>query len=165
VTHPAYGSITQIAWVTEDIDATERTLTGLCGAGRWTRMPDVDFSNVCEYRFTPADFAAHISLTYLGDMQLELIQPTRGNSIYTEFLGDRGPGLHHVCFEPEDYPGAILAARSSGIDIPQLGDMGSIRFAYLDCAFAGIPCIEIAEVGDDMRAFYDYVKAQARRGR
>ena len=34
-------------------------------------------------------------------MQLELIAPVRGENIYSDFLRDRGPGLHHVCMEAE----------------------------------------------------------------
>ena len=33
----------RIAWVTADLDATERALTGLLGAKKWVRMPAVHF--------------------------------------------------------------------------------------------------------------------------
>ena len=49
----------------------------------------------------PADFVASISLSYLGDMQLELIEPVRGPNIYSDFLRDSGPGLHHICVEAD----------------------------------------------------------------
>ena len=35
-------------------------------------------------------------------MQLELIAPVKGESIYTEFLDRGGPGLHHICVEAAD---------------------------------------------------------------
>ena len=34
----------QIAWVTRDLDATEKALTTLLGAKKWVRMPDVHFA-------------------------------------------------------------------------------------------------------------------------
>ena len=64
----------QIAWVTPDLDATETALTGLLGVRKWVRIPDVHFApDTCSYHGKPADFVAGISLSYLGDMQLELI--------------------------------------------------------------------------------------------
>ena len=66
----------QIAWVTRDLDATEKALTTLLGAKKWIRMPGVHFGpDTCTYRGRPADFVADISLSYAGDTQLELIAP------------------------------------------------------------------------------------------
>ena len=85
----------QIAWVTRDLDATEAVLTTLLGAKKWIRMPDVHFGpDTCVHRGAPADYHADISLSYAGDTQLELIAPTRGESVYSEFLRDCGPGDH-----------------------------------------------------------------------
>ena len=83
----------QIAWVTRDIDATEKALTTLLGAKKWIRMPGVHFGpDTCTYRGGPADFVADISLSYAGDTQLELIAPVTGESIYTELSGHRRSG-------------------------------------------------------------------------
>ena len=93
----------QIAWVTRDLDATEKALTMLLGAKKWMRMPGVHFGpDTCTYRGKPADFVADISLSYAGETQLELIAPVSGESIYTEFLDRAGPGLHHICVEVDD---------------------------------------------------------------
>jgi predicted Holliday junction resolvase-like endonuclease len=67
------GSPVQVAWVTHDLDATETALTGLLGVKKWVRLPDVHFApDSCSYLGRPADFVASISLSYLGDMQLEI---------------------------------------------------------------------------------------------
>ena len=82
----------QIAWVTRDLDATEKALTTLLGAKKWVRIPDVHFApDTCTYRGRPADFTAHISFSYAGDTQLELIAPVSGESVYSEFLDPRVP--------------------------------------------------------------------------
>ena len=108
----------QIAWVTPDLDATETALTGLLGVRKWVRIPDVHFApDTCSYLGKPADFVASISLSYLGDMQLELIQPVRGENIYSDFLRDAGPGLHHICVEadsPEQFDAALAEAADVG---------------------------------------------------
>ena len=80
-------SPTQIAWVTPDLDATETALTGLLGARKWIRIPEVHFApDSCSYYGKPADFVASISLSYLGDMQLELISPVSGQKASSRSL-------------------------------------------------------------------------------
>ena len=158
-------SPTQIAWVTPDLDATETALTGLLGVRKWVRIPDVHFApDTCSYLGKPADFVASISLSYLGDMQLELISPVRGENIYSDFLRDCGPGLHHVCMEaesPEGFDAAVAEAASHGAAVVQQGVMpGEIRFAYVSAPQAGVPFIEIAYLSPDMKAFYDYIKQE-----
>ncbi|OBG74490.1 lactoylglutathione lyase [Mycobacterium sp. E2462] len=160
-------SPTQIAWVTADLDATERALTGLLGAKKWVRIPEVHFApDSCSYRGRPADFVASISLSYLGDMQLELIQPVSGENIYSDFLAACGPGLHHICMEaesPEQFEAALSDAADRGAPVVQQGVMaGGIQFAYVAAPQAGVPFVEIAYIAPEMRAFYDYIKQEQR---
>ncbi|MGJ6124116.1 VOC family protein [Mycolicibacterium sp. Y3] len=165
----------QIAWVTRDLDTTERTLTALLGARSWVRMPGVHFGpDSCEYRGAPADFVADISLSYAGDTQLELIAPVRGDSIYTEFLDTVGPGLHHICVAAPDadgYQAALRDATAAGASVVQQGVMpGGMKFAYvspepfavasLAPADSGVSYIEIALIPPEIQAFFDHVKRQ-----
>ena len=149
----------QIAWVTQDLDATETMLTALLGAKKWVRMAGVHFGpESCTYRGEPADFIADISLSYAGDTQLELIAPVCGESIYTEFLDRCGPGLHHICIEADDVQ-AALDERDA--EVVQRGVMpGRMEFAYVSAAQAGVPYIEIAHISPEIRAFFDYVKQE-----
>lgn len=158
----AEGPIIQIAWVTDDIEATERLLTEQFGAGGWTRIPDVTFEAAdTTYRGRPSGLVAHVSLAYAGDLQLELIQPVSGESVHTEFLSAGGPGLHHVCFATDDVDAACARAEASGHSVAQRGSMmgGEIEFAYLDCSAAGAPYIELARIGPVMQEFFDGVRA------
>lgn len=160
-------SPTQIAWVTPDLDATETALSGLLGVRKWVRILDVHFApQTCSYRGKQADFVASISLSYLGDMQLELISPVRGENIYRDFLRDFGPGLHHICIEaptPERFDAALADAAERGAAVVQQGVMpGGIQFAYVSAPEAGVPYLEIAYIAPEMRAFYDYIKQEQR---
>jgi catechol 2,3-dioxygenase-like lactoylglutathione lyase family enzyme len=154
----------QIAWVTRDLDATEKALTGLLGAKKWIRLPGVHFApDSCTYRGQPADFVADISLSYAGDTQLEIIAPVTGESIYTEFLDQAGAGLHHVCVETDDVEAAVNAASEHGAQTVQRGVMpGGMEFAYVSAADAGVPFIEIAHVTPEIRQFFDYIKQEQR---
>ena len=159
------GTPVQIAWVTGDLDAAETALGTMLGARRWIRLPGVHFApDTCVYRGEPADFAADISLSYAGDMQLELIAPVRGRSIYRDFLDDTGPGLHHICIEADDvahFEELVAAGTRDGADLVQHGVMpGGMRFAYLSARDAGVPFIEIAHVPAEIRAFFDHIKQE-----
>src|SRR5258708_12370125 len=138
----------QIAWVTRDLDATEKALTTLLGAKKWVRMPGIHFGpDACTYRGRPADFVADISLSYAGDTQLELIAPVTGESIYTEFLDRAGAGLHHVCMAATDadaFDAALRDADRHGAPVVQQGVMPrGMRFAYVSPEHPPLPSITI----------------------
>jgi catechol 2,3-dioxygenase-like lactoylglutathione lyase family enzyme len=149
----------QIAWVTRDLDATEKALTILLGARKWIRMPGVHFGpDACTYRGKPADFVADISLSYAGETQLELIAPVNGESIYTDFLDRAGAGLHHICVEVDDVERALAERDAEAV---QRGLMpGGMEFAYVSAEAAGVPYIEIAHIPPLIRAFFDHVQEQ-----
>ncbi|MCH9735943.1 MAG: VOC family protein [Actinomycetia bacterium] len=155
----------QIAWVTRDLAATEAMLTSLLNAKKWVRMPGVHFSpDTCSYRGQPADFVADISLSYAGDTQLELIAPVSGRNIYTEFLDQHGPGLHHICLEAPDadrFDAAVGAAEDSGAPVVMAGTMpGGMRFAYVSAEGSGVPYIEFAQIPPEIHAFFDQIKQE-----
>jgi hypothetical protein len=146
----SFGSPVQTAWVTHSLDTTEKALTGLLGVKKWVRLPDVH--------------VASISLSYLGDMQLELIEPVSGPNIYSDFLQDSGPGLHHICVEAdtlENFDAVLASAAEQGASVPQQGVMpGGLRFAYLSAPQYGVPFVEIAHFSPEMRQFFDYIKQE-----
>jgi len=157
----AEGPVVQLAWVTDDIAATEALLRDQFGCGRWTRIPDVVFDREhSRLRGEPTEFTAHISLAYAGDLQLELIQPVAGESVHTEFLARCGPGLHHLCFAVDDLTAACARAEDAGVPVLQTGSMmdGEIEFAYLDGSSAGVPYVELARIGPQMQAFYEAIR-------
>jgi catechol 2,3-dioxygenase-like lactoylglutathione lyase family enzyme len=158
----ALGPIIQIAWVTDDIAATESLLRDQFGSGPWTRIPDVHFdAEHSRLRGTPTEFTAHISLAYAGDLQLELIEPVSGESVHTEFLARCGPGLHHVCYAVDDLGEAIARAEAAGLAVLQTGTMmdGEIEFAYLDGSSGGAPYVELARIGPQMAALFEAIRS------
>ncbi len=151
----------QIAWVTRDLGATESMLSALLGAKKWVRMADVHFGpDTCRHRGEPADYRADISLSYAGDTQLEVIAPTGGTSIYTEFLDEHGPGLHHICLETDDFDATLAQAASSSTVVAQ-GEMpGGMKFAYVSAPAAGVPFVEYAAIPAEIKAFFDHVRQE-----
>lgn len=155
------GPLAQVSWVTDDLDATERLLTGQFGVGAWTRIPGVRFGpDSCTFRGRPCDAIADVSMAYSGDLQLELIRPVSGDSVWSEFLSRSGPGLHHVCFRVPDLQQALDAAAAEGIEVLMSGSMaGPMEFAYLDCSAFGAPYVELARISPEMDELFAAVKA------
>ncbi len=158
----ARGPVIQVAWVTDDIGATERLLSEQFGVGSWTRIDDVVFGReTTTLRGEPVELTLHVSLGYAGDLQLELIEPVSGGGIHREFLDAHGPGLHHVCFAVDDVDAACAAAEAASVPVLMRGSMmdGEIEFAYVDGSAGGAPYVELARIGPRMQAFYDAVRA------
>ena len=155
------GPIYQIAWVVEDIETAEWVFTEQLSVPKWNRMPNVPFTpDTARYRGEPADYVIHVSLGYLGDQQVELIQPVSGTNLYTEFLErNGGGGLHHTAWLVDDLGESLKEAAEARIPVNQQGDFGEeMKFAYLDFSAGGAPYIELMQLGPNMRAFFDSMR-------
>ena len=154
----------QVAYVVRDLPAAEAWFQTILGVPSWFRMENVAFGADCSYRGRPSDSAAHLSIGYLRETQIELIEPIRGKSLYAEFLEARGPGLHHVAFDVPDFSATVAALRESGLDLIAQGCVGpGSEFAYFDCESAGTSVIEILGFDEGVHAFMDQLK-QASQG-
>jgi methylmalonyl-CoA epimerase len=55
------------------------------------------------------------SMVAAGNTHIELIESTDPESNLAKFLGDRGPGLHHVCIEVDNLESAIEMLLARGM--------------------------------------------------
>ncbi|MBE0699567.1 MAG: methylmalonyl-CoA epimerase [Anaerolineaceae bacterium] len=66
---------------------------------------------------------AKVAFFPLGESEVELVQPTTSDSGIVKFLADRGPGMHHLCFEVDDIEGMIVKLKANGArminEVPQ----------------------------------------------
>ncbi|MDR7433861.1 MAG: methylmalonyl-CoA epimerase [Armatimonadota bacterium] len=66
----------------------------------------------------------------LGEVEIELLEPTDPESPVGRFLTTRGEGLHHVAIEVEDLPKALERARRGGFrvvdEVPRRGARGTM---------------------------------------
>jgi methylmalonyl-CoA/ethylmalonyl-CoA epimerase len=88
---------------------------------------------------------------------LELIAPAgqAANASLERFLDRRGPGLHHVCFEVDDLPGALAELKAAGVrlidDVPRPGARGHL-VAFLHPASTGGVLFELCATPDGAQA-------------
>jgi methylmalonyl-CoA epimerase len=73
---------------------------------------------------------AKIALVPVGDVSLELLEPTSPDSSLAKFIAERGEGLHHIAFEVEDIEAAMKEYIAKGFhfiyDKPAPGKFGSL---------------------------------------
>lgn len=121
----------QVAFVVEDMDAAEKVFCEKLGVPRFCRFDHFQVDNGV-YRGRPTEFHYHLSIVYAGETQIELIQHLEGDSIYKEFLDEKGEGVHHLGFILDDHGKVVKDFASNGYDIVQGGKVGGSNFAYFD---------------------------------
>jgi methylmalonyl-CoA epimerase len=102
----------------------------------------------------PLEYEEQIGQTRLamlpvGETYLELLEGQGPQSGVTKWIGEKGPGLFHICFEVEDIDAALAELKAKGVTLrdetPRTGHGGS-RIAFLDPASTGNVLIELAEL-------------------
>jgi methylmalonyl-CoA/ethylmalonyl-CoA epimerase len=139
--------LSQIGMVVKDmnraIEYYEKTI-GLKPFIRSDRDIQIDFQFI-EYRGKKVDSKWTMAFTSLAPVELELIQPLSGPTIYNEFLQNGCEGLHHLGFDVKDIEARIERYRNMGIEVIQQGQTRTARFAYLDTGKIGGTVFELIQ--------------------
>lgn len=64
---------------------------------------------------TVADQKVKVAFFRVGDVRLELLEPTDPSSTVAQFIEKRGQGLHHVALTVADLPARIAELKSEGV--------------------------------------------------
>jgi catechol 2,3-dioxygenase-like lactoylglutathione lyase family enzyme len=120
----------QQAYVVADRDRAEQAMQDTLGCGPFVDLPADDL----EYDLRGARVSCALALGFArsGNMQIELLQPVRGEGLHVEFLAENGPGLHHLGFLVDDMDAVIALGESAGCSKVMGGQFGSLQFCYLD---------------------------------
>ena len=126
VTSPqeVFKECVQVGVVVPDLDQSIRALTQVFGIGpfRVVEWPPVGRGDMERFYYErPADFTARMAFTEIGPVELELIQPVAGKSIWADFLQEHGPGIHHIRFNTFDMDAVVEYLAQNGIGIAQRG--------------------------------------------
>jgi Glyoxalase/Bleomycin resistance protein/Dioxygenase superfamily len=140
-----FGPIVQHGYVMPDIDAAMRYWTETLGIGPFFVARSLVVENmVLRGKQGPAQM--HIALGHSGGVQIELIQPTGGKSLYQEFLDEGNVGTHHVAYLTTDYLGSARLAEAQGLISLMTGQFGDIRFAYFETdELRSLPLVELID--------------------
>jgi len=106
----------QMAYVVHDLEPAVQRMGRLMGIPFWN-VWNYDGAYVPRryYLGEEADYASVVAMPAYGPA-LEIIQPLTGPSIYTTFLDDRGPGLHHLGYYVPSVADARAHFAALGVD-------------------------------------------------
>jgi hypothetical protein len=80
-----------------------------------------------------------------GGLKFELVEPLEGESIYKEFLEERGEGIHHVAFTVDNLDAQIADMAERGFKVIQTGETSRGRFAYFNTDLVGGVAVELIQ--------------------
>ena len=76
-----------------------------------------------------------IKVVQIGPIQIQLIQPGEGKSLYKEFLEKKGEGVYHLGFVVDDVNGSEAELRKLGLEVLSSGRREDRSgFSYMDTA-------------------------------
>ena len=107
-------------------------------------------------RGRPEPYSMKLALARVGSIVFELIQPLQGNSIYKEFLLQKGEGLHHIASHAvQDLAVAMAELKRRGIGELQCGKYvdGDFEaaYAYMDTEKPLGAILELVKLRDGKR--------------
>jgi hypothetical protein len=122
--HEIFHDVVQIGVVVRDLDRTVQALTDIFGMGPfrvvdWPAEGRTDIER--KYLGKPGRFTARMAFVDLGSVELEVIQPGEGDSIWADYLRAHGEGIHHFRFNTFDLASVIAYLQGRGIGVTQSG--------------------------------------------
>ena len=129
--------IHQIAFVTRDLERSMRTWIDDLGVGPWMVLTFTEKSLAylkIDDRTVTEPFEFLLALSWMGDTQIELIQPVHGPTIYEDHLRRKSEGLHHIKekIADADMDRVVADYREKGIGVMQTGLFEGDVHYYLD---------------------------------
>lgn len=146
------SGFTQVSYVVPDIEVTSAWFKQALGVEFFTTR-DITMGGGSGYKLTaggqpvPADLKIKLAIAKAGphgELEIELIQPAGGHSLFSKFVERTGGGIHHVAFETADFDAATQPLQREGI-VPRATTSAASKIAYFDCRAAGASIIEVAQ--------------------
>ena len=81
-----------------------------------------------------ADQQVKVAFLPIGESNIELVQPTSGDTGVARYLATRGEGIHHICIEVEDIEAALAQLEANSVQLidrePRQGAHGRVAFVH-----------------------------------
>ena len=124
--------VTQIGLVVKDIDKAIEAYSRIFGLPK----PDVMLTDPTTangtYRGAPTNAQAKLAFFHLGQVDLELIEPVAGDSVWQDVLDEKGEGFHHIAFLVKGTGGVTDFLDQNGIPTIQQGQYTGGMYTYVD---------------------------------
>jgi methylmalonyl-CoA/ethylmalonyl-CoA epimerase len=121
--------IIQVGILVRDVSEAAKRLEKLIGIGPFEIL-EPDYRDLT-YRGKSGKFKMRIALARAGPIQIELMQPLYGETIYDEFAQRRGYGLHHLGIKTDNMEQSVKEMQEKGFRVIQSGNRPGVKWAYL----------------------------------
>ena len=125
-----FKTLTQISVITADIETTTSALERCLYPGHF-KMLTLDAPQLFHrtYSGEPSDWSAKVGLTWIGGIQLEIIQPMSGRTVYKDYLDRTGRqhGIEHIFLErdADSYEATLKRLSQAGYPLVQQAQMNA----------------------------------------
>jgi len=126
-------SFCQVGIIVNDINKTVAHYSKIFGVPK----PEIIISGPEEkahtlYRNMKTDARARMAFFDMGQVTLELIEPSGGPSTWREFLDTHGPGIHHIAFKTDTVDNTAKFMEKENIHVVQKGEYTGGKYVYCD---------------------------------
>lgn len=129
-----FSTLHHLSLVVRDINATVRFLESV-GIGPFFEYPPMTEYTKLNVPDKGGFFNTIIQCVQIGPVQLQLVQPGEGRSIYGDFLEKNGEGVFHLGFVVPDIDTAEAGIEGMGLRVISSGRRADgSGFAYFDTA-------------------------------
>jgi len=148
------GPITQLGYLTDDLDKTATLWAEVMGVGPFTKMSGVTMPATMDGE--TVEIKIDLALAYQGDVQIELIQPLCDSP--SPYQANKRAGLwgaHHTQFTVEDLDAAITKCEAAVMEMACEITSGGGRYIYMrgDAGW-----IELTTPNPGLAMFFDMIK-------
>ena len=126
--------INQVSLVVRDLQKVVENYWHILGIGPWDIYSwEAPLIYERKYYGKPVWAREKIAMAQVGGVQLELCQPIDGESIYQDYLMERGEGLHHLNFLVDNLDETVEILAGEGFPSLQSGRYGDNgAYNYID---------------------------------
>ncbi len=130
----SFGNFHHVGAIVKDMD---KAIAGLATVGVKPTGGMPGGGDVAEMHFTgefkgkATEWGVKICMLKMGELDIELLQPTGGFSILQEFIDEGKEGVHHVAYIVEDVEKETAALVAQGCKVLTKGT-GKKSFYYLE---------------------------------
>lgn len=125
-----WKEISHVGAVVGNVEQAARKLEKLIGIGLF-RILEPQYPDIT-YQGKPGRFKVKIVLARAGTIDVELVQPLYGETIYDSHIQRKGYGIHHIGIRTDNIEETQKEMEAKGFRVVQSGNRPGVKWAYLD---------------------------------
>ena len=134
--------VRQVGIIVRDMEKTMQQFRSILGIEHFKLLPSPE----AIINGKKIDCEAKLAFAQSGPIEIELIEPVKGESIWMEFLRSKGEGVHHFGIFVPDIDNELDRYAKMGIGILQSGGDEYVKYAYMDTTGITGTIIELLQV-------------------